>query len=123
MALITEQLQALRALKDHIDASADLNIYPNTPDGNYEVAALLNLKAAPDFTVWKSSVPKNEVGKAFQASALDAITAGNNDKLNNFAAWNEFVYPSRVDQRAGSPRASRLVRFQQYANGELGISQ
>lgn len=52
------------------------------------------------FVVWKSSVPKNEVGKAFQASALAAITAGNNDKLNNFAAWNETVYPARADQRA-----------------------
>lgn len=52
------------------------------------------------FVVWKTSVPKNEVGKAFQASALAAITAGNNDKLANFAAWNDTVYPSRADQRA-----------------------
>lgn len=97
MALTSGQLAALKA---HIDASADLNVYPNTSDGNYEVARLLNLEATPAFTVWKSSVPKNEVGKAFQASALAAITAGSNDKLANFAAWNEVVYPSRTDQRA-----------------------
>lgn len=51
------------------------------------------------FIVWKTSVHKNDVGKAFVASALAAITAGNNDKLANFAAWNETVNPSRADQR------------------------
>lgn len=50
-------------------------------------------------TVWKSSVTKNEVGKTFQATALAAITAGNNEKLANFAAWNEVIDPSRADQR------------------------
>ena len=34
------------------------------------------------------------------ASALAAITAGNNDKLANFAAWNETIDPQRADQRA-----------------------
>ena len=51
------------------------------------------------FIVWKTSVPKNEVGKAFQSTALAAITSGNNEKLANFAAWNEVVDPSRADQR------------------------
>lgn len=91
-----EQLAALRA---HIDASPDLSALPNTTDGAIEAATLLNLPANPAFIVWKSSVSKNEVGKAFQASALAAITAGNNDKLANFAAWNETVYPWRQDQR------------------------
>lgn len=50
--------------------------------------------------VYKTSIHKNEVGKAFQATALAAITAGNNDKLANFAAWNDFIDPSRSDQRA-----------------------
>lgn len=52
------------------------------------------------FVVWKTSVPKDEVGKAFQANALASITAGNNDKLANFAAWNDMVFPNRADQRA-----------------------
>lgn len=88
------------ALAAHIAASPDLNVIPNTVDGSYAIADLMNLPAAPAFIVWKSSVPKNEVGKAFQATALAAITAGNNDKLANFAAWNEVVEPYRADQRA-----------------------
>lgn len=86
-------------LAAHIAASGDLNSIPNTYDGAYEIARLLALPASPAFIVWKSSVPKSEVGKAFVASALAAITAGNNDKLNNFAAWNETVEPWRADQR------------------------
>ena len=97
MALTTQQLQTLKA---HIDASPDLNTYPMTGDGAYAIAELMNLPSSPAFIVWKSAVSKNDVGKVFQASALAAITAGNNDKLANFAAWNETVYPSRADQRA-----------------------
>lgn len=95
--LTPEQSAVLAA---HITASGDLSVIPNTIDGSYEVARLMNLPAAPAFIVWKSSVPKNEVGKTFVASALAAITSGNNDKLANFAAWNEIVEPWRADQRA-----------------------
>jgi hypothetical protein len=69
-------------------------------DGTYEIAAAYSLAASPQFIVWKTAVPRNEVGKAFVATALDAITAGNNDKLANFAAWNDTINPSRADQRA-----------------------
>lgn len=96
MHMTPAQLTALRA---HIDASPDLNTFPNNADGNYAIAALLNMPASPAFTVWKTDVPRNEVGKTFIASALAAITAGNNDKLANFAVWNESVNPSRADQR------------------------
>ena len=61
------------------------------------MAAFYNANST--FIVWKTSVTRNEVGKTFVASALAAITAGNNDKLANFAAWNETVNPSRADQR------------------------
>lgn len=96
MHLTTAQLQTLKA---HITASPDLNSQPPSGDGNFEIARLLNLAAAPAFIVWKTSVPRGTVGKTFQATALAAITAGNNDKLANFAAWNETVDPSRLDQR------------------------
>ena len=95
--LTTQQLTTLRA---HIDASPDLSAQPNNSDGHYAIAALLNADAAPAFTVWKTNVPRDEVGKAFVATALAAITAGNNDKLSNFAQWNDVVNPSRADQRA-----------------------
>jgi hypothetical protein len=97
MSLTSQQKATLKA---HIDASSDLNVYPNNSDGNSSIAQLMNLNAAPAFTVWKTSISRNDVGKAFVATALAAITSGNNDKLANFAAWNETIDPSRADQRA-----------------------
>lgn len=95
--LTSAQLQAIKA---YIVADPAMSAQPNTNVGNSAIAATMNALATPAFTVWKTSVDRNEVGKAFQATALAAITAGNNDKLANFAAWNETVNPSRADQRA-----------------------
>jgi hypothetical protein len=58
MALTPTQLQTLRG---HIDASADLNVYPNNLDGAYEIARLLNVAAAPTFIVWRTSVTWDEI--------------------------------------------------------------
>jgi hypothetical protein len=90
------------------------------------MAAFYNT-SVPAFIVWKSSVTKNEVGKAFVASAMAAITAGNNDKLAAFAAYNETIYPSRADQRqffddifsvaaGATTRAALLVLWKRSAN-------
>ena len=95
--LTTEQLATLGA---YIAADPVLSAYPMNSDGSYAIAQILNAEASPAFIVWKTAVPRNEVGKAFVATALAAITAGNNDKLANFAAWNETINPSRLDQRA-----------------------
>ena len=56
---LTPQQQA--TLKAHIEASPDLNVYPNTSDGAFEIAALLNTTAAPDFYIWKTSVSNAEI--------------------------------------------------------------
>jgi hypothetical protein len=90
----------LTALKAFIDSVPEWAALPQNSDTAYFIAGELNKTATPTFTVWKTSVHKNDVGKAFVSSALAAITAGNNDKLANFAAWNEYVNPSRLDQRA-----------------------
>ncbi len=122
MSLTPEQKATL---KSHILATPALEvIYTNGDLTGLEAA--LNADAAPAFIVWKTSVPKNVVGKTFVASALAAITAGNNDKLANFAAWNETVDPSRADQRAffddvfsvaagASTRAALLVLWKRNA--------
>lgn len=117
----------LATLKAAILADPALSSQPVTYDGAYAIAEALNLPASPEFTVWKSSVPKNQVGKTFVASALAAITSGNNDKLANFAAWNEIVEPYRADQRAffddvfsvaagASTRAALLALWKRLAN-------
>ena len=94
--LTTAQLTTLKA---YIESVPALNTQPMNSDGAYAIALALNEPASPAFIVWKTAVQRNVVGKAFVATALAAITAGNNDKLNNFAAWNEVIDPSRLDQR------------------------
>jgi hypothetical protein len=96
MGLTTAQLTTLKA---YIESVPALNTQPMNSDGAYAIALALNAPASPAFIVWKTAVERNVVGKAFVATALAAITAGNNDKLNNFAAWNEVINPSRLDQR------------------------
>lgn len=49
------------AIKADIAANADLNAFPNTSDGNSEIAALYNAPAVPDFYVWRTNVPTAEV--------------------------------------------------------------
>ena len=96
MALTPAQLTILR---NDILADPALAEQPMNTDGAITIADAYNALATPAFIVWKTEVVRNEVGKTFVASALAAITAGNNDKLANFAAWNDVVNPSRVDQR------------------------
>ena len=116
----------LATLKTAILADPVLAAQPLNSDGAYAIALALNELATPAFIVWKTAVSRNEVGKTFIASALAAITAGNNDKLANFAAWNETVNPSRADQRAffddvfavaagASTRAALLVLWKRSA--------
>lgn len=65
-----------------------------------ELANQLNRPAVPDFVVWRTAVTINEVGKAFVATGLSAMTSLNNDRLVSFALYNQSVDPSRADQRA-----------------------
>jgi hypothetical protein len=119
--------QQLTTLKAYIDSVPEWAALPNNSDTAYFIAQELNKPATPAFIVWKTNVPRNEVGKAFVASALAAITAGNNDKLANFAAWNESVNPSRADQRqffddifsiaaGATTRAALLALWKRSAN-------
>jgi hypothetical protein len=96
MPLTNAQVATLKA---DIGLDPTLSSQPKNSDGAFFIAAEYNKLATPVYIVWRTDVPKNEVGKAFVASALAAITAGNNDKLANFAAWNDIVNPSRLDQR------------------------
>jgi hypothetical protein len=117
----------LLTLKTYIENVPEWAALPNNSDTAYFIAGELNKAATPAFIVWKTEVPRNEVGKAFVASALAAITAGNNDKLANFAAWNESVNPSRADQRqffddvfsvaaGATTRAALLALWKRQAN-------
>jgi hypothetical protein len=56
--LTTQQLATLKA---YIIADPNLSTFPQGSDGAYAVAELLNLPATPDFIVWKTSVPVDEI--------------------------------------------------------------
>ena len=122
MALTPTQLPALKAA---ILAETDAAFVEFRQAG--AVGAMAEFYSQPGaFVVWKTNVSRNEVGKTFIASALAAITAGNNDKLANFAVWNETINPSRADQRAffddvfsvaagASTRAALLALWKRFA--------
>jgi hypothetical protein len=100
-ALFAQQLSParLQTLKTHILSQPDLTSLYN--EGNLTgLADALNADASPAFIVWKSIVPNAEVGAAFVASGLSAMTSANNDRLVSFALWNPLgVLPSRADHR------------------------
>jgi len=88
----------LTALK----ADIQTNFASQWAAGEYNIiAAAYNSFAAPDFIVWKSNVSLSDIGTAFVATALAAMTSGNNDRLVSFALYNpNGVQPSRSDHRA-----------------------
>lgn len=60
--MLTAAQQAI--VKADIDASGDLNVFPNNSDGAFAIAALYNAQAAPDFTVWRTNVPTHDIKQA-----------------------------------------------------------
>lgn len=57
MILTTAQLQTIKA---DIVANSDLNVHPNTPDGNSAIAHLYNLTASPTYWVYRTAVLKTD---------------------------------------------------------------
>lgn len=85
MALTTTQLATLKAA---ILADSTLNAYPNTSDGNFDMAAQrLNVVASPAYIVWKSNVTINATGQAFNGTELAGMTTGNQTRLQSIAMY------------------------------------
>jgi len=94
--------QQLATLKAHIVASPDLSAFPQNSDGAFEIAALLNLPAAPNFWVWKDSVTRAEIqSNGFNWLAVDDLT----DPKARVWEWmfidTGAVNPSKPNVRAG----------------------
>lgn len=58
MPLTPAQLQVLKA---HIAGDAELDAHPDTSDGAFAIAAVLNGPAVPAFRVWQTAVPVADV--------------------------------------------------------------
>ena len=97
MALTPAQMATVKA---NILASGDMNTLPNNTDGSYAIAALYNLPASPAFTVWKTNVSINDVGKKFVGTELAGLTTGNQTRLQTLAQYLvDGVNPSLSDNR------------------------
>lgn len=97
MALTLAQ-QAI--LKTDVLADASFNSLPHNSDGGDAIAKAYNLLAVPNFTVWKTNVSINDVGKKFNGSELSGLTTGNQSRLQTLAQYlANGVNPSLLDNR------------------------
>ena len=61
----------LQSLKASIASDPVLAAMPMTPDAAFEIAALYNLAASPDFWVWRTSVSRAEI---YNTTSADSTT-------------------------------------------------
>jgi hypothetical protein len=98
MPLTPAQLVTLNAA---IDADPVLSAYPNSPDGAYEIAAVMDLPATPAFIVWKSSVNPDEIVRnGMDWTRVDNLTVGKAriwEWMTKLGTFN----PSKANIRAG----------------------
>lgn len=100
MALTPQQLQTL---KTYINATPELAAWPNNSDGNIEIAKVLNLDAAPTFTVWRTSVTWDEIMlNGMDWARVDNLSVGKARIWDwMFQNGNRAFNPSKPNIRAG----------------------
>lgn len=77
----------LATLKADILANPNVNTIPRNPDGFVSIAAWYNQTAAPDFVVWRTDVPVEDIQNAIvyaNMTPAQAIPAG---PTNDILAW------------------------------------
>jgi len=93
--------QQLQTLKTDIAADPTLSSKPLTSAGASDIAAAYNVAASPAFTVWKTLVTINEVGKKLNGAELAATSSLNQTRLQTIALYLAGgVNPSLADNRA-----------------------
>lgn len=109
----------LLALKAAIAADPVLSAKPNTADGAFDIAAAMNLAAAPDFFVWRTAVPVDEIMQnGFDWTRVDNLTVGK-ARIWDWMMRTGTLNPSRANVRAGinatfnvaADQATRLAAF------------
>lgn len=95
-------LQQLATLRAEIDADPVLAAKPMNGDGHFDIAVILNTElAAPDFFVWKSSVPVNEImGNSFDWTRVDNMTVGES-RIWEYMTQLGAIDASKANIRAG----------------------
>lgn len=91
------------ALAAFIAADPVLSAYPHTGDGAWEIAARLNAAATPDFIVWRTSVPQDEIMQnGFDWTRVNNLSVGSARCWEwLFANQQNAINPSKANVRAG----------------------
>lgn len=110
MALTPEQLASLKAL---IVGNPTFNAYSNTPDGAFDLAALLNTGVtSPAFWIWRTSVSRaqiyNEVGP--DATSWNWTTYKNQGATEQ-NAWVQMFMGDQADFTQANLRAGIAAIF------------
>lgn len=63
-------------LKAAIEANSTWNAFPNTDDGNFDLAVVLNQTVSPAFRVWRTNVPTADVKKGIVWTEYIGRSAG-----------------------------------------------
>lgn len=88
-------------LKAYIEADATLNALPRNGDGYFDMARLLNLEATPAFTVWKTSVPVDDIMRnGMDWTRVDNLSVGKS-RIWDWMTRLGSINPSKVNVRAG----------------------
>jgi hypothetical protein len=98
MALSTEQLATLKAA---ILADPTLAAFPAGSDGAYAIALALNQPATPDYIVWRTSVPVDDIMRnGMDWARVDNLSVGKAriwEWMSRLGSFN----PSKANIRAG----------------------
>ena len=97
MALTPSQQTALKAF---INGDPTLSAFPNTADGAFAVAVLLNQPATPSFFVWRSNMPTADAKKAMVWTEFIGRSAGERDAWT-FMLSNGIINASDANVRQG----------------------
>ena len=100
MALTDSQLQAL---KTHIEGDPALNAFPNTPDGNFALADVMNAPSQnPAIIVWRTQILSSELIANMVWTEYIARTAAERD------AWRFLTEQGSID--ASSPNVRQGIQ-------------
>lgn len=98
--LSLSQRQAIKAV---IDGDPALSSQPNNSDGAFAIAAALNQLASPDWIVWRTAVPQDEIMlNGFDWTRVDNLGVGKARVWEwMFDNDNRSINPSKPNIRAG----------------------
>lgn len=93
--------QQLQTLKTAINADPVLAAKPLNSDGAFDIAAAFNLPAVPDYYVWRTLVPTDEIMlNGFDWTRVDNLTVGK-ARIWEWMTQLGQLNPSQANVRAG----------------------